>query len=325
VLLRRGRRRQPRLDTAGHVNIDLDVLSRTALFRTVAIAAGRMSPVDQAAKQTASPAVALAAGEAPAPLSGPILVAEDNDTNREVITRQLRLLGIAAEIAIDGRQALQRWRSGEFELVLTDLRMPEMDGFALAATIRAEESPKRHTVIIALTANALPEEEARCRAAGMDDYLAKPVRLQRLKAVMKKWLPPESTSQPAESDSRTASSAGAPVDLAVLRSLIGEDPAGVRAVLHSFLHISAQLQQELHEAIRSGSAPAALEIAHKLKSNARSIGASHLGELCATIEEVARQGRAELLAELAPQFDAQLETVRLFLNSALAGEGISET
>jgi PAS domain S-box-containing protein len=318
VLLGRGRRRKPRINAAGHVIIDLDVLSRASLFRTVAIAGGRASLEDQPiGKEAARPSEAVPAGGIAAPLSRRILVAEDNDTNREVLTRQLRLLGFAAEIANDGWQALQRWRAEEFDLVLTDLRMPEMDGFALTAAIRAEESAARHTGIIALTANALPHEEARCRAAGMDDYLAKPVRLQRLKAIVKKWLPKQSPSQPSESVKPTPLSVGPPVDLAVLKALIGEDPEGLRAVLESFSRLSEQLQKELHVAIRSASVLAVVEISHKLKSGARSIGASQLGDLCAMLEEAGLHGRTELLAELQMRFDTQLEAVRLFLGSAV--------
>jgi CheY-like chemotaxis protein/HPt (histidine-containing phosphotransfer) domain-containing protein len=323
VLLGRGRRKMPRINAAGHMIIDLDVLSRASLFRTVAIAGGRVSPGDQASGKgaTRSSEAVPAAGVA-VPQSRRILVAEDNETNREVLARQLRLLGLAAEIANDGWQALRRWRAEEFDLVLTDLRMPEMDGFALTAAIRAEESAERHTGIIALTANALPEEEARCRAAGMDDYLSKPVRLQRLKAIVEKWLPKPSRAQPSDPINVTTLSVGAPVDLDVLKALIGEDPEGIRAVLNSFRRRSEQLQRDLHAAMRSDSALAVAELAHKLKSGARSIGASQLGELCAQLEEAAMQGDTELLKELMSQFDAQLEAVRLFLNAAVAGEDI---
>lgn len=113
-----------------------------------------------------------------------ILVAEDNEFNRIVIKQQLRLLGFAADIAADGREALEKWRSGDFGLVLTDLHMPEMDGYALAASIRAEEGPGRRTPIVALTANALHNEEARCLAVGMDAYLTKPAGMARLKETL---------------------------------------------------------------------------------------------------------------------------------------------
>ena len=113
-----------------------------------------------------------------------ILVAEDNAINRRVIVEQLRLAGFAADIAVDGREALGRWRSGDYALLLTDLQMPEMDGYELAAAIRAEEGAGRRMPIFALTANSLPDDEARCLALGMDAYLVKPVSLDRMKTIL---------------------------------------------------------------------------------------------------------------------------------------------
>lgn len=118
-----------------------------------------------------------------------ILVAEDSATNQKLIVHQLALLGFAADVAADGREALQSWRSGDYALLLTDLHMPEMDGYQLAAAIRAEENDARRVPIIALTATALRSEAVHCRAAGMDDCLSKPAQLADLKAMLGKWLP----------------------------------------------------------------------------------------------------------------------------------------
>lgn len=113
-----------------------------------------------------------------------ILVAEDNEFNRALIAQQLLRLGFAADMASDGREALEKWRSGDFGLVLTDLHMPEMDGYALATSIRAEEGAGRRTPIVALTADALHDVEARCLAVGMDAYMTKPVGLAQLKETL---------------------------------------------------------------------------------------------------------------------------------------------
>jgi signal transduction histidine kinase/CheY-like chemotaxis protein len=118
-----------------------------------------------------------------------ILVAEDNEINRKVILRQFTLLGFTADMVSDGQQALVKWRSGDYALVLTDLHMPEMDGYDLTRAIRAEEGNARRTPIIVLTANALKDEGDRCRALGTDDFLTKPVQLASMKAVLERWLP----------------------------------------------------------------------------------------------------------------------------------------
>jgi signal transduction histidine kinase/CheY-like chemotaxis protein len=179
--------------TAGVIVVAGAALRRRALLLAAATAAGlraaeghhppRVSPAGEpSAIKPPSIAEARATGRL-------ILVAEDDATNRKVILRQLALLGYAAEIGNDGREALQMWRSGGYALLLTDLHMPEMDGYSLAEAIRREEAGRRRMPILALTANALQEEFSRVLAIGMDAYLTKPMRLQELRVVLDKWLP----------------------------------------------------------------------------------------------------------------------------------------
>jgi two-component system sensor histidine kinase/response regulator len=148
------------------------------------------APADTEPAPLAAPPAASPARRRPAATSHPetILVAEDNKFNQQVIVAQLNLLGYRAEIADDGRAALARWREGSFALLLTDLQMPEMDGFELTASVRREEFGRRRMPILALTANALKGEAERCTAAGMDGYLTKPVQLAQLQAAIERWL-----------------------------------------------------------------------------------------------------------------------------------------
>ena len=117
-----------------------------------------------------------------------VLVAEDNEINQKVVSRQLALLGFRCEMARHGGEALALWRSGRFAILLTDLQMPEMDGYALAVNIRHEENGDQRLPIIALTANALKEESDRCRSVGMDGYLTKPTQLATLEATLLHFL-----------------------------------------------------------------------------------------------------------------------------------------
>ncbi len=119
-----------------------------------------------------------------------ILLVEDNEINQEVIMTQVNILGYNVEIAESGVQGLERWKTGQFDLVLTDCQMPEMDGFQMTREIRELEkkSSSTHTPIIAITANALRGEDEKCLAAGMDDYLSKPVDLARLKKTLNNYL-----------------------------------------------------------------------------------------------------------------------------------------
>jgi PAS domain S-box-containing protein len=122
-----------------------------------------------------------------------VLVAEDNEMNQEVVLRQLNMLGFQAEVAANGRAALELWRTGRFALVLADLQMPEMDGYDLATSIRSEEGPDRHTPIVALTANALNKEAVRCMTVGMDDYLTKPTKLSVFEETLNRLLSRETS------------------------------------------------------------------------------------------------------------------------------------
>lgn len=316
VMLGCGKCRQPRMMNVDQVGIDLDVLRRGTLFRTLALAAGRISGDDPGSEEQPTPIVGPTMSvDATAQSHSRILIVEDNDTNRQVIQRQLQLLGYGAEMTVDGREALQRWRNADFALVLTDLRMPEMDGYALAAAIRAEEPPGRRTVIVALTANALPEEEARCRTADMDDYLVKPVRLPQLKATLERWLPPGVQRVDSSPTQALRGAIESPVDLAILISQVGDDPSDINAVLQNFRSTSERVSGELNHAIAAGLAPAVREISHRLKSGAASIGARSLGQLCAEIEDVAVSGRTDLLTALWPQFQAQLDVVWAYLDA----------
>ncbi len=176
------------------MRVDVDALHRDTLLHAVALAAGmtRWSAPQAQAPDPADGTPPPDADQA-ARLGRLVLVAEDNAVNQRVIEHQLLRLGYACELVDDGEQALARWRAQpeRYALLLTDLQMPGLDGYALTAAIRADEAAQglRRLAIVALTANALAGEDRRCRSAGMDDYLSKPVRIALLRAAVQRWLP----------------------------------------------------------------------------------------------------------------------------------------
>jgi signal transduction histidine kinase/CheY-like chemotaxis protein len=190
VVVEPGHRRAPFFKANDLVSVSGAPLHRRDCVKAVALAAGRITAV--ASEQPAAVASTL---RAPLSLSEAraqgrlILVAEDNEVNQEVLCRQLALLGFAARVTSTGGEALECWRRGDHAMLLTDLHMPQMDGYELAVAIRAEEVGRRRMPIIALTANALGTEATRCRELGMDDYMTKPVQLARLSAMLSRWLP----------------------------------------------------------------------------------------------------------------------------------------
>jgi CheY-like chemotaxis protein len=125
----------------------------------------------------------------PCPRGRAVLVAEDNAVSRDILEHQLGMLDCEVVVCEDGSRAAEAWRRGGFALLLTDLHMPGLDGFALAAAIRAEEGPARMP-ILALTANSSADEAERCQSAGIDECLTKPASLAALRGALQRWLAP---------------------------------------------------------------------------------------------------------------------------------------
>ena len=326
VVIGRGKRRRPRwMDANQIVVVDGNVLTRQTVLQAVAIAAGRAQEEIYKPPSGKGEAAFIAPSHADALRQGRlILVAEDNTTNQKVVLQQLALLGFAADVASDGHEALEHWRSGDYALLLTDLHMPKMDGYELTAAIRAEENGSRRIPIIALTANALKDEVLHCRAIGMDDYLSKPAPLTDLTAMLKKWLP-DADPVPLPADTATSSDASItsaaqdtvskPLDVSVLAALVGDDPGMISEFLHDFRSSATQIAAEMKSAYGAGQAVQVGALAHKLKSSARSVGALALGELCAEIEQAGKAGQIKVLAALLSHFEVEMAAVDKYLDS----------
>ncbi|OGU24145.1 MAG: hypothetical protein A2580_14380 [Hydrogenophilales bacterium RIFOXYD1_FULL_62_11] len=319
VAIGRGSRREPRVKHIGLVLVDGNVLTRYRLFKAVAIAAGDVVDDAQTPQTRKSGMVVKQPSHDEALRNGRlILVAEDNETNQKVILWQLALLGFAADVADNGRLALERWQSGNYALLLTDLQMPEMDGYALTAAIRAQEQGSRRIPIVALTANTLKGEAGRCQAAGMDDCLGKPLQLDDLKKILGIWLPSAASSLDSYGEVAPHVAADRPVDVSVLESIIGSDPAVILEFLNDFRISATKIGAELKTACVERQPALASQHAHKLKSSARTVGALALGELCAEIEAAGKADRTGALAALLPQFEQELDAVNAFLDSLQA-------
>jgi two-component system sensor histidine kinase/response regulator len=316
VAIRRGARREQHVVSGDLLSVDGNALTRRRLFRAVAVAAGRafeeeslpLSGGNGAAFEPPARDEALRCGRL-------VLIAEDNETNQKVVLRQLALLGVAADVADNGRLALELWQSGNYALLLSDIHMPVMDGYELTAAIRAQEKGRARVPIVALTANALKGEADHCRAAGMDDYLSKPFQLTALKGVLDRWLPAAAPVARAESEAVETPPAQA-VDVSVLEKLVGDDPEVIRDFLGDFQLSATKIARALTAAYVHGRPAQASEQAHKLKSSARSMGALALGELCAEIECAGNSnGGSETLTLLMPMFEQELHAVNAFLDS----------
>jgi len=250
-----------------------------------------------------------------------ILVAEDNATNRDVISRQLRILGYACEIAEDGVLALTAWRSGRYALLLSDINMPNMDGMELTRAVRSEEAAQkttRRTPIIALTANALHGEEERYLALGMDDYITKPINMKVLQEKLARWLPaytPEQGDLASTGDPVANISQEQVINEHALKDVFGDDTAVIKEILTDFLSPSAKILQEIHQGFRQNSPEAVQKAAHKLKSAARTVGANALADLCLAAEQAGMAGDLTPVADYPEKFDAAMRQVVAYIEA----------
>jgi len=209
-----------------------------------------------------------------------ILVAEDNIVNQKVAMRMLERWGCRVDVVADGRQALEAVARGAYALVLMDVQMPEMDGFAATAAIRRLEAPTgRRTPIIAMTAHVMEGDRDRCIEAGMDDYVAKPVTAQAILEAVSRWAiragaPPRRSVAESDADLR--------VDR--LRESCGGDPEVEREILGAFLSSAPELLARIESSITCGDGARLAAAAHALKGSSHAVGAQTLGAACEELE-----------------------------------------
>jgi len=253
---------------------------------------------------------------APAQVSGRrLLLVEDNPVNRKVAVRSLEKMGYQVDVAENGAEALPAALRDDYAAILMDCQMPVMDGYeATAAIRRGEQTRARHTPIIALTASAMEGDRERCLAAGMDDYLAKPLRIEVLAAVLARWLGPA----PGEEPEVTPAPRAAGLDSEILSHLIGMDEAADFGLLEEVVDLLSRdtppRLAQMRQAVAAGDAPALRQAAHALKGSAATVGATAMAAISAQLEELGRTGQMDgagaLLDELSDEVPLVIAALR---------------
>jgi len=272
-----------------------------------------------------------------------ILLAEDNLVNQKVAVRMLERLGFHPAVVKNGREAVTAWDQGRYHLILMDCQMPEMDGFEATQEIRRRETHTNgaqgdegapssecdgvsHIPIIAMTANAMKGDREKCLEAGMDDYVAKPVKPEVLEDILLRWL-----SQPSDIMTSTVSNGEESFDgcldeqvLLDLQSLGDEEqPDFLHAVIQQFLDDQAKHQQAVESAIHDRDPLGLRKAAHSLKGSSFNVGARALASCAMELEQLGAAGTLDGVDDLLTAFQKECGRARRALEQRLLVQSVS--
>ncbi len=252
----------------------------------------------------------------PADLRGHILVVEDNTSNQLVAVGILRLLGYRADVASDGAEALDALRRTDFDAILMDCQMPEMDGFTATGEIRRSEGAGRHTPIIAMTAGASDSDRERCLAAGMDDFLSKPVKPRDIGNALARWV---GSGHHAAAPPAAAPAVVRPVldhDLIAELRQLTPDGSLLAQLVDTFLDTGPDHVAELMASVAEGDPVKVRQSAHRLRGESAALGAVEVARLCGALEELAAGGRLDTAPALARAIESAYDRAAVELRDA---------
>jgi PAS domain S-box-containing protein len=290
VMARLGERPQEDASLKDGISATLSKPVRQArLYHAIAVATGRGSTAPSLGNGALRPL--LSDNTVPSR----ILIAEDNIVNQKVVVYMLNKLGLRTDVAANGLEAVEALARIPYDLVLMDCQMPEMGGFEATGEIRQREQRSgehKRTPIVAMTANAMPGDREKCLASGMDDYLPKPIKLEELASMLRKWLPDHlrAGTEPATGEtSATGQDEAVPLNLARLLNIYKHDEIAVQELLALYLSTTRTLIEQLEQAIAEHNAKIAPRLAHEIKGASAYIGAQEMLELSRRLELAAKR------------------------------------
>ena len=265
-----------------------------------------------------------------------ILLAEDNIVNQKVAVRFLEKLDYRVEVVADGEAALSAWMNGHFDLILMDCQMPKLDGYETTREIRRLEDGKRHIPIVALTAHAMKGAEEKCRAAGMDGFLTKPIDRAKLEACIGELIPNSSATalmpalkEPASDATeargpkavetpRGSELADFPVDWMALMNSLDGDQAFARELVAGFIGTGDRELASIAAALLTGDDATMRESAHTLKGASANLRAQAAISAASELEFAARAGRSAQIPDLAGKLKSEIERAIEYLQTKVA-------
>jgi CheY-like chemotaxis protein len=235
-----------------------------------------------------------------------VLVAEDNEINQFAATQVLGKLGFTVEIAENGRQAIEMTADKDYTAVFMDCQMPEIDGYMATTMIRLQEGDHRHTPIIAMTAHTMGGDRENCLAAGMDDFIAKPLRLDNVAAICDQFgqSGPPTVMAPKEPSSPVPSL----FDPTGLFEIADADQAS--ELIWMFIDQTTERLPSLADAIAAADPHAVEQVAHGLKGGAATVGAPLITDICGAICKIAQEGSTDGVSGLYGDLVAAIEDTK---------------
>ena len=229
-----------------------------------------------------------------------LLLAEDNVVNQKVALRLLHKMGYRADAVADGKEALKSLAEIPYDLVLMDIQMPEMDGFEATSVIRSENSMViNHNIpIVAMTANAMKGDREKCLAAGMDDYISKPIYPEELAATLGKWLSGNGSSIKDFKKTKGGNYYNSIFNRATLLDRVGGDEEFLIELVNLFLQEAPKLLESMLSAIEKDDRILLHRSAHTLKGSAANISAKELQQVALKLEELSKEGDVAAIHEL---------------------------
>ncbi len=248
-----------------------------------------------------------------------VLVAEDNVVNQNVALRMLTRIGCRVDVVANGQEAVDAVQRVPYDIVFMDCNMPELDGFAATAAIRASEENNHHTVIIAMTANALKGDREKCLSSGMDDYISKPVSQKELAGVVGRWSgTPSPAGQPEPMQNPAVEEAPA-IDTSRLDELaeLGdeEDPHWLTTILQRFEEDASSRVVKLVVAAETGNPKDLEQVAHALKGSCGNVGATTMAAIAHQLQTLGRSGTVDGAGDLIAALEREFARVKAELGA----------
>ena len=247
-----------------------------------------------------------------------VLVVEDNSSSQIVMATMLQFLNCKSDMVSNGRDAVKMVSRNSYDIVLMDCNMPDISGFEATAEIRRMEGERKHTIIIALTANAIKGVREKCLAAGMDDYLTKPIRSDELQKVLERWTiearrVPQSAHWPFSSGtkSETSDSVFEPARLQSLLHMFNESgKCFFEAAIEPFLKNADESLEVLRNAMENRILSDVSEAAHHLRGGSSSLGLWKISEICSAIQDMAHGNHHKKPKELIRILETELTNAK---------------